>query len=300
MKRFLKWVGIVIASLLVIALLAALLLYAAGTARLNKTYEIAIADIPVPTDSVVVDRGRHLVEAVMLCLACHTETLAGDVLLEAPGIAAVYASNLTSGRGGIGSAYTDTDYVRAIRHGVNRDGRALMIMHSDAYNALSREDLGAIIAYLRSVPPVDNPLPATVTKPLGRIFVALGMFDMEAMPLIPAEMIDHEASFREAYTPDTTAEYGEYLSTIALCGMCHGRDFTGAPPIEEGGVPGPDIAVYGAGRGYSDQEFFATLRTGVTPYGRSLDPESMPWEVYGRMTDDELRAIRKYLGSRPP
>lgn len=103
-------------------------------------------------------RGAHL-EGVTFCTACHGEDLQGDLLFEAPGIATLYAPNLTAGRGGRGAVYDDVDWVRAIRHGVSPEGRGLMIMHSDAYNHLGAGDLAAVIAYIKSVPPVDNPLP---------------------------------------------------------------------------------------------------------------------------------------------
>jgi len=60
-------------------------------------------------------------------------------------------NNLTSGLGGIGSVFTDTDYVRAIRHGIGRDNKSLLIMPSEQYNRISDEDLGALIAYLKTV-----------------------------------------------------------------------------------------------------------------------------------------------------
>jgi mono/diheme cytochrome c family protein len=172
-----------------------------------------------------------------------------------------------------------------------------MIMHSDAYHNLSATDLAAIVAYIRSVPPVDTVLPATRGGVLGRVFVALGMFDRAAMPLIPAEVIDHDAPLAAAPAPGPTAEYGRYLVSIGLCRMCHGADLRGGPPIEEGSPPGPNIAAYGAPGGWSDDAFVTTIRTGLTPYGKALDREAMPWEVYARMTDEELTAIWRYVTS---
>lgn len=67
----------------------------------------------------------------------------------------------------------DLYYVRAIRHGVNPQGRGLLIMHSDAYHNLSEVDLGALIAYLKSLPPVDNVLPDRRIELLGRMIMAV-------------------------------------------------------------------------------------------------------------------------------
>lgn len=291
----LRWTGVGLSAVLAPMVLAAIPLYFVGESRLSRTYDIPAEAIPIPSDEASVARGRHLARAVTLCAACHGEDLQGDLLFEAPLIARVYASNLTAGRGGVGGTYEDADWMRAIRHGVARDGRGLMIMHSDAYQNLGAEDLAAIIAYVKSVPAVDNELPATRSAPLGRILVALGLFDTESMPLIPAEVIDHAAPFRETPPPGVDAEYGGYLVSIALCTMCHGGDLTGGPPIEEGAPPAPNLIVYGAPNGWSEEQFLSTIRSGVTPDGRTLDGEAMPWEVYARMTDDELRAIRAYL-----
>jgi mono/diheme cytochrome c family protein len=285
-------------GVLVVGLAAAAgALYARGGSRLSRGYDVAVSPIPVPSTPEAVARGRHLSEAVALCHACHGDDMSGDVLFEEPGIATLYAPNLTSGAGGRGSAYTDIDYVRAIRHGVNQQGRGMLIMHSDAYQALGREDLGAIIAYLKSLPPVDHETPELQITPLGRILVALGLFDSDLMPLIPAEKIDHGALLQGTPVESPTADYGRYLVRIALCSMCHGPELRGGPPIEEGAPPAPDIAVYARSGLWSEQQFITTLRTGTTPYGKRIDPEVMPWEVYARMFDEELLAIWRYMAS---
>ncbi len=60
---------------------------------------------------------------------------------------------------------------------------------------------------------------------------------------------------------------------------------------------GPNIAAYGVSGGWSEEQFVATIRSGVTPYGKELDPEFMPWEIYANMTDDELTAMWRYVAS---
>jgi mono/diheme cytochrome c family protein len=259
-------------------------MYTIGSARLDKTHNIQVQTIAVPTDEAAIARGRHLAETVTGCLACHGEDLGGQVLDDDPMMFTFAPSNLTAGRGGAGVAYNDSDYVRAIRHGVNPAGRGLMIMHSDIYHNISAQDLGAIIAFVKSAPPVDNEDAKTRVAPLGRIFVALGMFDTEAMPLIPAEVIDHDASVGLA---------------ISLCGMCHGSDLNGAPPLEPGMPPGPNIAVLAAPGGWSQEQFANVVRTGVTPSGRTLEPEFMPWDIFATMTDEELTALWLYLQTLP-
>ncbi len=296
-KKFLKWAGIAVASLSGLIVTSAIVLFAVGGSRLDRIYDIPVAALDVRRDEATIARGRHLAEAVLLCHACHGESLAGNVLIDEPRMATLYAPNLTSGRGGIGASYDDADYVRAIRHGVNRDGRGLLIMHSDAYNNLGEQDLVAVVSYLESVPPVDNVVPRRRIAPLGKIFTALGLFDTEVMPLIPAATIDHARPFPDVPPQGVTSDYGRYLVSIALCSMCHGKDLTGGPPIEAGAPPGPNLIVYGSDDGSSQAQFITTIRTGVTPYGKVLDAEAMPWEVYAKMTDDELAAIRLYVAS---
>lgn len=297
MKNVFKWIAVVLGSLIGIVLIAAVVLYIRGSARLNKHYDVSVESISILPDTASVARGRHLVEAVTLCMGCHGDRLSGKLLFDEPDVATVYSPNLTSGRGGAGRRFTDADFIRAIRHGVNADGRGMMIMHADHYHDLSEADLGAIISYVKSVPPVDNELPPVRTKPLGRILVALGLFDSETMPLIPAEIIDHDAPFAQSPPRGETAEHGRYLMSVAMCTMCHGADLKGAPPVEEGAPPGPNITIYGDPETWSDEQFINTLRTGVTPYGRELNSEYMPWKYFGRMTDDELTAIRRYMVS---
>lgn len=291
LKKVLKWIGIVLGSLVGLLVLAFVALYIIGGARANKRYDVAVETIAIPTDTAAVQRGRHLA-TIFICTRCHTENLGGEVYFTVPGLLTIPTPNLTSGVGGIGSFYTDEDWVRAIRHGVGRDGRGLFIMTSNAYQHLSAEDLGALIAYLKSVPSVDNTLPERRIDLMGRIMMALGMF-----PPLAVDQIDHASPLPAAVEPGVTGAYGEYLTRT--CGECHGATLNGmpfGPPGQE--VPSPNLTRGGRLASWSEQDFFTTLRTGVTPYGQSLK-DDMPWKFYGQMTDDELRAIWLYLQSLP-
>ncbi|HLE55595.1 MAG TPA: cytochrome c, partial [Rhodothermia bacterium] len=108
-----------------IVVVAAAVLYFLGGSRLNTTYDIQIPPVAIPSDSASLARGHYLAEAVMLCHDCHGADLEGHVIFDDPSIASIHASNLTKGRGGVGAEYTDVDFVRAIRHGINRSGRGL-------------------------------------------------------------------------------------------------------------------------------------------------------------------------------
>jgi cytochrome c553 len=297
MKTWLKRLGILLAAVVLLLVGVAAYFYMKSGARINREYDVAVAPLLVSDDSSTVARGRHLAGAIALCEGCHGEGLKGKVLFDEPPVATVYAPNLTAGLGGVGSAYSDSDYIRAIRHGVNREARAIMVMHSDAYNYMSPSDLTALVSYIRSLPAADNEVPARTVRPFGRVLMGMGAFDSETMPLFPAEVIDHTLPAVDAPPAGATVEYGRYLATIALCGLCHGRDYTGGPPVEEGAPPAPNIAVYATSGAWTGDQFIGTMRTGVTPYGRSLNAEAMPWEVYRNMTDEELRAIWAFLES---
>ncbi len=169
-------------------------------------------------------------------------------------------------------------------------------MPARAFYYLSDEDLGALIAYLKSMPPVDNELPRTNLGPLGRVMLALGL--LPPLGTVPdVTVIDHDGPRPVAPKPGVTAEYGAYLAHI--CTMCHGANLNGQTIRLEGTdyvalnlTPGGELHFW------SEANFIATLRSGVTPGGHRLK-DVMPWKYYGQMTDDELKAVWLYLQSRP-
>lgn len=291
--KILKWVGIVLGSLIGIVVIAVLVLYFLGSSKVNKTYDIQVAAVTVLTDEQAVERGRHLVEAIGLCMVCHADNLGGDIMADDPVFGTLVPRNLTSGQGGIGGTYTDLDYVRAIRHGIGQNGKALVIMPSQNFSGISDADLGSIIAYLKSLPSVDTELPQTSLGPLGRIFALLDG------SLLPATLIDHDAPRPPEPQIGVTKEYGEYLAFT--CSLCHGENLSGGSvPGDEPEAPlAPNLTPGGALGSWTDAQLISTLRTGVTPSGKELDSEFMPWTTFKNMTDDELVAIWLYLNSLP-
>ena len=293
MKKVLKWIGIVLAALMGLIIVAVLMIFVVSNVRVNATYNIAVAPVEIPSDEDALTRGEH-VATVRGCTDCHTGNLAGGTLIDEPAIGQINPSNLTAGAGGIGGSYTETDWVRAIRHGVGPDGKPLIFMPSQEFYFLSDEDLGALIAYLKTVPPVDNQPPAITIGPLGRVLFLAGQLD-----LVPAEKIDHEAPRPIGADPGVTVAYGEYMAVG--CAGCHGPGFSGGPipgvppdwPAAANLTPGGDLA------NWNEQAFIETLRTGLTPEEKQLNAQYMPWPTYSQMTDDELKAIWLYLQSLP-
>jgi mono/diheme cytochrome c family protein len=292
MRKLLKTAAIVMGSLLVLLVLATAVLALIGGARLNKSYDVRPEPVAVSADPAVLQRGQYLVATA--CVGCHGEDLGGTPFFQDPALGRIPAPNLTSGQAGIGSTYDDDDLALAIRHGVNKDGKRLMIMPSDAFWHYSDEDLGAVIAYMRSVPPVDNDLGERSTRLLGQVLVGAGLMDVLA-----ADRIDHARPRPDAPAQQVNAAYGQYLANISDCRSCHGAALAGGRSSEPGAPPGPNLTPGGDLATWTVEDFVRAMRTGVTPAGDMLNPAFMPWPVYGRMTDDDLAALFLYLQSLP-
>ncbi len=296
MSKALKWAGIVLGALVALVAVAIVVVYLVSNARINTTYAFTPSSVAVPTDSAAIVYGEH-VATIRACLECHGENLGGKLFIDAGPVVKLYASNLTTGRGGVGASYSDVDWVRAVRHGVGPDGKPLLFMPSQEFYPLSDEDLGALLAYIKTLPPVDNELPANSVGPVGRVLYLSGQ-----LPLVPAELIDHEAPRAEPPAPGVTPAYGRYLAVT--CTGCHGEGFSGGkiPGTPPEFIPATNITPdpeTGIGN-WTEADFIRALREGRRPDGAELNATYMPWPLLAKMTDDELRAIWVYLQTLPP
>ena len=291
--KILKLIGKIIGVLAGLLLLVILAVLVMGYFRYNKTYDIAVATLEIPTDDTSIARGKHLVDAVAHCAFCHGEGLAGQYIVNTRAEGIVVAPNLTSGEGGRGASFKAEDWVRAIRHGVHSEGRSVLIMPSLSFDSLSKTDLAAIIAYLQTIPPVDKVLPETRPGPLMIALIGAGPFT-EGMSALH---IDHEAPFPAALADGMTPEYGAYLIEIGQCRLCHGAELAGGQS-NPGAPLGPNLTPGGEPGFWTDEQFLNVIRTGMHPSGRELVYQ-MPWKYFRNMTDTELMAIRMYLMSLP-
>lgn len=292
MRKVFKWLGIVLGSLVGLLLLALLGFYISATLQLSKTYTVSAASITIPTDAASIERGRHWVTSGV-CEYCHGPDLAGTAFVNDPMLGKIATSNLTPGKGGAGSEFTDADWVRAIRYGVAPEGRGLIIMPSSHFNSFSDRDLGDIIAYLKSVSPVDREWPEPQFAPLGKILVGAGVMGN----VIEAETIDLKASRPASPVEGVTPEYGDYLTRVSGCRLCHGEDLAGDPkPPNPAAPPVPGLAAGSEVAFWSEAQFMNTIRTGIAPSGHVLS-EFMPWKELRNMSDDQLKAIWLYLES---
>jgi mono/diheme cytochrome c family protein len=301
MRRFLKWIGIVLGGLIGLLILAVVGLLIYGQLSFKRTHaDWPLRPITADTSPEGLARGQYLMENVMGCdQACHSPQgtpFVGEFeeINEGP-ISAVFAvPNLTPDQGtGLG-AWTDAQIARAIREGVDKDGVELVIMPSQNYRALSDADVAAMVAYLRHLEPVRNEIPPFQVNAVGKVMLALGM-------LGPRPSSQPLPGPQNAPTPGT-AEYGGYLVALGACRDCHGEALSGGKiPFSPPDTPAaPNLTPAGNLPKWSEADFVKAIRNGVTPDGRTLDPEGMPWPSYGRMTDADLGAIFKYLQSLPP
>lgn len=287
--KILKWLGIVFLGLILIAAFAFFAIRSQSISRIDKIWEVDVTIIEVNDDSAALVNGKHQA-AIRGCTECHGQNLAGKVFLEDDGLGTIYATNITSGKGGLVN-YTDEDYLRSIRHGIDQEGKSLFIMPSEEYYFMDNKDMGDLIGYLKSVPPIDNELPE---HSLG--FMAHALNTAGELRLLIAEMVDHDAPLIES-APEKmpSAEYGEYLAIT--CVACHQKSFKGG---KIAGLPpdwpeASDLTNTGTLGNYDVAQFAKTMRTGIKPDGSKIDPMYMPWPAVGQMDDIELEALYVYL-----
>ncbi len=264
-----------------IPLLAVAYVYGVAQANLDRRYTVAAESLTVPDDVAAVAEGRRLAR-IRGCFWCHGEGLEGQQYFAQAdrGIIAV-APNLTKKI----REYSAADFVRTIRHGVRPDGTSLQpAMPSFAFFNISDEDMGAMLAFIRSLPEQEGLEGEFRLMPIGWIRWAMGK-----LPPNVAELIDHEAS-RATPAIDGTAEArGEYLA-LSICTECHGDNGRLRVPVS----PDLEIAI-----GYSRDEFDRLLRTGQPRHDRPIDYHMVDASKYRytEMTDAEVGALYSYFQS---
>lgn len=280
----------------------------------------AAPDVTVSATPEALARGEYLFHHVLSCVDCHSAK--DRTLVGAPAVPGAL------GRGGdpfpLGDAgtlhppnltpaalgnWTDGEIMRAVRDGVSRDGGALFpLMPYIAYRHLAEPDLHALVAYVRSLPPVENEVPdRELAFPLN---VLVRTMPSPAGP-VPAAAPD----------PAAGAAYGEYLVTVAACSECHTQNDRGTPlagmylagggefPMGEGRMVRsanitPDVAT-GIGN-WTKEMFVARFKdwSDDAAHPRPRQPgenaSPMPWLYYSGMTESDLGAIYDYLRTVTP
>ena len=294
MGRLFRWLGIVVAAVLALVLLAAAFVAVVSWRRISRVHTVNVV-VPrsIPSDAAAIERGKHVATAMGSCTYCHGPDLGGQIMQQPGAFGTLAAPNLTRGAGGLGTTFTDTDWVRAIRHGIHRDGTSLLVMPSEAFVYMNEADLGDLIAYLKQLPAVDREVPPSRLGPLGRTLLVAGQVSLitDRTPSMP---------FPAIVPPGPTLEYGRYLAGFTGCIGCHGPGLSGGhvegPP---GAPPATNLTPHSSGlENWSETDFDHALRRGVRKNGTPIDI-FMPWPNFSGMTDVEVEALWLFVRSVP-
>jgi mono/diheme cytochrome c family protein len=258
------------------------------------TVPVPVAEIRVPDgDPEAIARGQYLVDHVLGCKVCHAQDLAGRAEVDNPMIGTLWGPNLTSGEGSAIRNFTSADWVRAIRHGVAPDGHRLVLMPSEDFTSFSDEDLGSIVAYIKSASPVDRPNRGIRIGPLGRVLLVTNQVSFAF------DKIDHAAP-RPHVSPSASVEWGHVLA--GACRGCHGDGLSGGkiPGADPAWPPARNLTPDETGlKGWTVEAFSNAFRHGQRPDGTTLT-DVMPWKAFSGMTDTDVTALFSYLQTLPP
>ena len=293
-KRWLK--RIVLALAVLIALAAAALFAGDQLARhkMQRKVDVAVKGVPFRDDAGAIERGRYLF-ASRGCVDCHGAKANGAMFVDDGKGMRIAGPNISPGPGSVVTGYKPEDWVRSIRHGVNPEGRALMVMPSEDYNRLTDDDLASLVAYLRQIEPatgggpvVELPLPVRALYGFGLIHDA-------------AAKIDHARPPEQPVPDGVTVLHGAYVAN--MCFGCHGAKLNGGK-IPGGPPDWPPAANLTPGEGsamtrYADAEAFARLfKTGTRADGTAV--KVMPFGSLREMSDIDVQALHLYLKTLAP
>lgn len=312
MKKLLKIAGILVAILLIV--LAGGLLYI--TTMLPNVGPAPEMEVELTPERV--ERGKYLANHVMLCMDCHairdftlfsgppkpgTEGSGGDRFDHSMNFPGVFiAPNITPYNLG---DWTDGELFRLITTGVKKDGKPIFpVMPYPSYGQLDEEDIKSVIAYIRTLDPIEVNHPASEPDfPLNLI-----------MNTIPKK-----ANLQPMPSKSDAVAYGGYLVKAAACGDCHTKQVDGKIVGEPfaGGFEflfpdgrlnrSSNITPHLTGLGSWTQEQFVQrfkMYADTSYIPAVIAPNQfqtvMPWEMYAGMTEEDLEAIYAYLMSLDP
>jgi mono/diheme cytochrome c family protein len=274
------WIKRILGTLIILLLLLSGSIYLGSEYILRKTYPVPLAAVPTFSDTISIGQGKHLTQ-IYHCGSCHGDRLEGKLFLDLPGVAKIYASNLTQVMG----HNTDAELARVMRYAVKKDGSAAWMFASPMYYQLSDADVGKMIAYLRTLKPVENTVPAHEFKFMARLGLLIGQF--KPVP----EQINHQAPRTLALYDTSAVAYGKYLTTT-ICSGCHGPALQGDPAM---GSPALSVAA-----AFPKAKLANLFKNGESLTGKDLPTMGkMSRKYLSHLTDKEVDAIYIYLQTLP-
>jgi cytochrome c553 len=280
MKKAFRVLGIGMLALAVLIGLVLSLIYLASEPQLRRTYEVALRPIVVPTDAASIAEGRRLATIRGCNDSCHGKGVSGTVFWDEPWIVRMVAPDLTR----VAAQLSNSELERVIRHGVRKNGHSTWGMPSSMFYHLTDEDLGRIIAFLRSLPVGNGPEAEIRFGPLGRIEILKN----------PLYAYAEEIAQGAPWVTDADARgkhgQGRYLA-VTVCTECHGMSLEGA---HDGSAP--NLAIVAA---YSKPAFEKLMTTGVPVGGQKLVlMEEVARGRFSHFTQAEVDALYNYLSAR--
>jgi mono/diheme cytochrome c family protein len=291
MKRWIKWTFAGLGGVALLAAGAAVLGTQLGERKRLRQVEVPARALAYAGDAAALARGRYLFQS-RGCVDCHGANGAGREFVNDGKGTRLAGPNITPA--GVVARYRPEDWDRIIRHGVKPDGRPALVMPSEDYNRLTDDDVVALVAHVRSLPPqsggaavVELPLPARVLYGFGAIPDA-------------AERIDHRLPPARPVAEAVTVEHGAYVAN--MCIGCHGEKLSGGKvpggppdwPAAANLTPGEGGSM---GRYPSAAAFTAMLRSGKRPDGTAI--QVMPFGSLSQLSEVDAQALYAYLQTVP-
>lgn len=274
-------------------------------------------------DSALLKRGAYLVESVAICTDCHSprdvNVFSWPVIEEKKGAGAAFLSrkagfpifpgesftpNITPAHLG---NWTDAELYRLLTTGIRKDGTTVNhAMPFESFSQADPDDLKAIIAYIRTLQPV-NAEPAGTTETMLLHSLYNRIISRKVRPVYLRDL-------------KTAVDSGRYLVNLASCNDCHtpkkwieindeSRKLSGGIefPMPTGGfVHSANLTPDESGLGNWTAETFVNRFKSYTDSAALFTVEPgklnslMPWGVYRHMTEQDLRNIFAYLQSLKP